>query len=246
MAAMAGKVAAGVGLAVLMAGGHAKNAAEPAQPQSAAVGHHAARAHHHGKPAPLPALDTEPLVAFTSNAGQVDGTVRYLAEGSGYHLYLTDQEAVLAVHTPKGTTPARVGVVELQPVGAAPGRAITSRDRRHVVTPQVWPGIDWAWHGSKDAVAYDLYVASGVDAKAARFQVVGVRSLQLDRRGNLLITTPRGVLTLPAPTAWQRAVDGSRRAVSAQYVLLGGDRFGFRVGARDPNRPITIDSSMAG
>jgi hypothetical protein len=249
---MAGKVAAGVGLAVVMAGGHAKDATGDAAPPSRAVAHHAAKTHHAKptavptRPAPLPAVAGQPLVAFTSNGGQVDGTVRYLAEGAGYHLYLTDQEAVLAVHTPKGTTPVRVGVLELQPVGAAAGREVTTRDRRHVVTPQVWPGIDWAWHGSQDAASFDLYLASGVDARAACFALVGVRSLQLDRQGNLLIATPRGVLTLPAPTAWQGAPNGTRRAVSVQYVLLGSNRFGFRVGAHDPSRPVTVDSSMAG
>jgi hypothetical protein len=184
-------------------------------------------------------------VSFTANAGKVDQSVRFLAQGGAYHLYLTDQDAVLALHTPKGSGPEKIGVLHLRPVGAAPGRAVTSSDRRHAVTThQVWPGIDWSWRGTTNHAAADLTLAPGVDPKAARFEAAEVRSLRLDRAGNLVITTVRGVLTLPAPTAWQTAPDGSRQPVQTGYVLLGANRFGFRLGAHDPSRPVTIDTAV--
>jgi hypothetical protein len=186
-------------------------------------------------------------VAFTTNSGTVDQAVRYLAEGTGYHLYLTDQEAVLALHTPKGSGPVRIGVLHLSPIGAAPGRAVTGNPGRHsVVTSQVWPGIDWTWHGTTRAVTYDLNLAKGVDAKAARFELLDARSVKLDPRGDLIVTTARGALTLPPPTAWQTAADGTRRGVPVHYVLLGGTAFGYRLGTHDSTRPVTVETSTSG
>jgi hypothetical protein len=249
---MNGHAMAGLGLAVVLAGSghHATGAPDAAQ----SVHRPAVHQHHHksapaavpAQPARLPIADRSAPVAFTANAGNVDQSVRYLAEGSGYHLYLTDSDAVLALHTPKGSSPVRIGVLHLRPVGAAPTRTVTSSDRRHVaVTRQVWPGIDWAWHGTADRTAYDLILSPGVTAKTARFEAVDARSLRLDRQGNLLITTARGTLTLPAPTAWQTAPDGSRQPVQTGYVLLGANRFGFRLGAHDPSRPVTVESAAS-
>jgi hypothetical protein len=237
MAAMAGHVVAGVALAVaLAASGHAPDAVGAAHHRPAPT---VSRAGH--KPAPTVTPIEKSLVPFAANRGQVDESVRYRAQGSGYHLYLTDAEAVLAL---RGSGPAEIGVLRLRPVGAAPARAVSGSDRRHVVTRQVWPGIDWAWHGSSKAPTYDLDLAPGVDADAARFEAVGARSLRMDRHGNLLITNAVGVMTGHAPTAWQTARDGSRQPVLVRYVLLDGNMFGFRIGAHDPTRPVTIDVSM--
>ena len=38
---------------------------------------------------------------FEANEGQTDGQVKFLSRGSGYGLYLTPQEAVLALRKPK-------------------------------------------------------------------------------------------------------------------------------------------------
>ncbi|HZE66395.1 MAG TPA: hypothetical protein VE081_07165 [Sporichthyaceae bacterium] len=242
MTAMAGRVLAGVGLAVAMAGsGHASGASGEAHPQpQPAV--HPVKANAHHKSAPVITSDGQPLVAFAANRGRVDQSVRFLAHGSGYRLYVTDQDAVLALHAPSGSAPPRVRVLRLRPVGAAPGRIVSSSDRTHVVARQVWPGIDWVWHGSNNAPAYDLNLAPGVSAGVARFEVDSARSLGLDPHGNLLITTARGVVTVPAPTAWQSALDGKRHPVQARYVVLGGNTFGFRLGAHDPGRPVTVEA----
>jgi hypothetical protein len=237
MAAMAGQVLAGVGLAVaLAASGHATEVAGDAHSRPAPA---VSRASH--QPAPRVTRTAKSFVPFAANGGQVDESVRYLAQGSGYHLYLTDTEAVLAL---RGSGPATVGVLRLRPVGAAPARIVTAGDRHHVVTRQVWPGIDWAWHGSSKAPTYDLDLAPGVDADAARFEAVGAHSLRVDGQGNLLIPNALGVVTGHAPTAWQTARDGTRQAVLVRYVLLEENTFGFRIGAHDPSRPVTIEVSM--
>lgn len=253
MGAMNGPAVAGLGLAVVLAGSghHAAEVADAAHPQDhpTATQHR----HHHkaastvapAQPARLPVADGSAPVAFTANGGKVNQSVRFLAEGADYHLYVTDQEAVLALQTPKGAGPARIGVLHLRPVGAAPARAVTSSDRRRVaVTHQVWPGIDWSWQGTAHRAASDLTLAPGVTATAARFEALDARSVRLDRQGNLVISTVRGDLTLPAPTAWQTAPDGARQPVQAGYVLLHGTRFGFRLGAHDPSRPVTIDTAV--
>ena len=63
-------------------------------------------------------------LAFVPNAGQTDERVRYYAQGAGYGLYFTDQEAVLALE--KGE---RGHALELRFLGANPRAELEAADR---------------------------------------------------------------------------------------------------------------------
>jgi len=48
-------------------------------------------------------------LAFEANRGQTDASVRFLAGGNGYSLYLTDSEAILALHKPSNCPLPKTG-----------------------------------------------------------------------------------------------------------------------------------------
>ena len=55
-------------------------------------------------------------ISFEANRGPANGRMKFLARGSGYELYLTGQEAILALHTPQSGSQgeqARPGVGQL-------------------------------------------------------------------------------------------------------------------------------------
>ena len=62
---------------------------------------------------------------FESNQGQVDSQVKFLARGSGYSLFLTPTEAVLALRDRGRSSPA---VLRLKLAGANPRPDISGRD----------------------------------------------------------------------------------------------------------------------
>jgi hypothetical protein len=78
-------------------------------------------------------------LSFEANQGQADSRVRYLARGPGYTVFLTKEEAVLALKPGADRSRSRGGeashprsqgaVVRIQPVGANPGAGIQPLER---------------------------------------------------------------------------------------------------------------------
>jgi hypothetical protein len=135
---------------------------------------------------------------FEPNQGQTEARVRFLARGSGYGLYLTAHEAVLALQHSAADSlhPAlRTSVVSMKLVGATstaepsgdsqlPGKSnyFIGNDptKWHRDIPQfarvryrnVYPGIDLVYYGNQGRLEYDFEVAPGSDPRqvALRFQ----------------------------------------------------------------------------
>src|SRR5262249_43323463 len=71
-------------------------------------------------------------------------------------------------------------------------------------------------------------------------QISGASQISLDAQGNLVIQTSTGNLVEHAPLAYQD-VNGTQRAVSSQFVLLGNNEVGIQVGPYDRSKPLVID-----
>ena len=117
-----------------------------------------------------------------------------------------------------------------------------------VVYRDLWPGIDLAYACEGGVLEYRLDVRAGADTDAIRFAVRGADEVRLDASGRVNSRTPLGTVVDGVPSAWQ--VPGSGRVdVPAEFVLDEGSpssarTFGFRVGARDPALPLTIDPTV--
>ncbi len=81
------------GATVLSLGSHPKGTGAGPVPQFAAFG--ATPTHANSRPVPA-SYGHLPLM-FEPNQGQTDPRVRFIARGSGYGLFLTDQDAVLSL-----------------------------------------------------------------------------------------------------------------------------------------------------
>jgi hypothetical protein len=204
-----------------------------------------------------------PLI-FEANQGQADGDVKFLARGAGYGLFLDSAGATLAFQTP---TSSRKQVAErwvrMKLVGANPG-VITSGasplpgktnyilgndpQKWHSGIPQfagvryagVYPLIDLIFYGNQGHLEYDFRVAPGGNPAQAELAFEGASKLEL-RHGDLILTDDRdGGLRLQAPQIYQRDGD-RRRRVSGRFVIRGGNRVGFEIGAYDHSRELIID-----
>jgi hypothetical protein len=108
----------------------------------------------------------------------------------------------------------------------------------------VYPGVDVLWYGDQREFEYDVIVAPGADPSAVRLDVSGARSVEIDPRGDLVLGTEAGQMTMRKPSLYQDA-GSARRAVDGGYVLLPDHRIGFRVGPYDTSRPLVIDPIVA-
>jgi uncharacterized protein (TIGR03437 family) len=201
-------------------------------------------------------------LSFEANTGQVDGSVKFLARRSGYGLYLTADEAVLALR--KGGRAHQADVVRMRLAGASSGAAAPAGDdqlpgtanyfigndpaRWHTSVPTyakvryhgVYPGVDLVYYGNQRQLEYDFVVAPGADPKPIRLQFAGAKGLLLGTGGDLVVTAAGGAMTFHKPVVYQLA-DGQRKAVEGSFVLLAKNTVGFRVGSYDRGKPLVID-----
>jgi hypothetical protein len=139
-------------------------------------------------------------LGFEANTGQTDKRVKFLSHGRGYTLFLTRNEAVLAV--PKtaavpGDGSATSRVLRMKLVGANPAASVTGAEElrgksnyfigkdpskwrtnvpnyAQVKYPAIYPGVDLLYYGNQDGqLEYDFVVAPGADPSAIRLNIAG-------------------------------------------------------------------------
>ncbi|MEA2532149.1 MAG: hypothetical protein QOG89_3793 [Thermomicrobiales bacterium] len=208
-------------------------------------------------------------LSFEVNQGQSDASVRFLARGSGYALFLTPSEAVLALHRPHPpaaggdeAAPApsvlRMTLLSANPIPRVvgldqqPGRVNylhgNRRERWGVDVPtyarvhyrEVYTGVDLVYYGNHRQLEFDFVVAPGANPDLIRLGFVGSRGIVVDAGGDLVMGTDGEQLRLPKPLIYQQVGD-ARYAIDGGYTLDNEGRVGFWVDRYDPIRPLVID-----
>jgi hypothetical protein len=107
----------------------------------------------------------------------------------------------------------------------------------------LYPGVDVRVHEGPSRLEYDLVAAPHGALGRLAIRVGGARAI-VGSDGSLLLRTRAGTVRQAPPIAWQILPDGRKRAVVASYRLLGRDRYGFSVPARDAALPLVIDPGL--
>lgn len=204
---------------------------------------------------------------FVENQGQVDsGIAYYLRSGKGT-VYVTDEAAlVYALKTEsQGKERARQCVLRerfpvepmSRPVGLGAAQVRVNFLRGE--DPKAWvrgaptfKGV--ALGAGEDGISYHLEIVdeglqrvitvpTGVLVDGVRVAVEGAHALRKRKDGALEIESACGLAHLTPPIAYQEGPDG-RRSVEVGYVV-DDNRYGFRLGAYDPDRPVIIDPLLA-
>ena len=248
----------------------AKVAATPAKPATLATTHGTKPANH---AAVVQQYAKLPL-SFEPNLGQANGDAKFLARGDGYSLFLTSNEAVLAMagHSTKSTQPAAksahsTGVLRMELLGSNPAPNFSAQDELpgksnyfigdqknwrsnvpnygKVAEKNVYPGIDLVYYGTQRQLEYDFNVAPGADPKAIQISFEGARKLRVDAAGNLILGLAGGEVKFEKPFAYQMKGD-EKEPVTARFHL--GDRkyrIYFAIDNYDATRPLVIDPILA-
>ncbi len=235
-----------------------------AAPRAALPVSHAALARDYGN---LP-------LEWAPNLGQAGPQIKFLGRGPGYALFLTREGVVLALSRSRAAAPrrepddgnARVLTltmrlagsnpdVSLEPLERLPGHAnyFLGNDPHRWLTRVplfariryrgIYPGVDLVFHESAARqLEYDLVLSPGARPENIRIRFDGA-AVAL-RHGRLLLHTPFGVLSEPAPVAFQETA-GRKTFVAARYVRRGPQEIGFQLGSHDANLPVTIDPILA-
>lgn len=211
---------------------------------------------------------TRPL-AFTSNAGQTDPKVKFVAQGKGYTLFMTPQSVVFSFYglapqrtVPPANTPTVAATLQmtlqnsnLKPTIEGVGAQANSvncylgNDPKQWRTNipnytkvryrQVYPGIDLVYYGSQNQLEYDFVVAPKANPKQIALKFQGADALALDKEGGLRLKLAGKTVRWHKPFVYQETA-GKKQPIAASYVVHG-NQVGFRLAAYDRRKPLTID-----
>ncbi|HEX4640263.1 MAG TPA: SBBP repeat-containing protein, partial [Chthoniobacterales bacterium] len=207
-------------------------------------------------------------LSFEANAGQTDPRVKFLSRGSGYSLFLTNNEAVLALTKKDAGAEQKStsAILRMKLVGAKslpgvsgqnelPGKAnyFTGSDPKKWRTDlptyakvryeQVYPGIDLIYYGNQRQLEYDFTVAPGADPDRIQLGFAGAQKIRVDARGDLMVETTGGSVRWQKPVVYQES-DGERKMVEGKYLLRRGHQVSFEVAAYDTTKPLIIDPTL--
>ena len=109
-----------------------------------------------------------------------------------------------------------------------------------VAYKELYPGISATFYGNGEELEYDFVVNPGADAAQIGVAFTGATSMALNDRGDLLLRSAGGDLSLRKPVAYQMIGD-ARRSVDAALVANDDGAVHFKLGMYDHSRPLVID-----
>src|SRR5215469_9719976 len=133
-------------------------------------------------------------LSFEINQGQIDPRVKYLAHGPGYTLWLTADQAVLALGSSAQPSTTPLPVVRLGLVGSDAAPRVWGEQPLHGESnyflgnnPQAWHtgiptfgqvryanvyrGVDLVYYGHQGELEYDFVVQPGADPRSIQFAI---------------------------------------------------------------------------
>jgi beta-propeller repeat-containing protein len=213
-------------------------------------------------------------LSFEANKGQTDSRVKFLSRGPGYTLFLTPDEAVLALaksrktETRKGRPghSSQASVVRMRLAGSQPASRMRGVDQMPGKS-NYFPSSDpktWQTNVPHYGKVRCESVYPGVDlvyyGNQGQLEYDFVVAPGADPRritlafqgAEKLGLSAEGDLVLETEDGELRQskpvvyqeVEGVRRQVEGQYVLRGGEKVGFQVAAFDASKPLVIDPTL--
>ncbi|MGA9752503.1 MAG: SBBP repeat-containing protein, partial [Acidobacteriota bacterium] len=209
-------------------------------------------------------------MSFEANRGQADPSVRFLARGSGYGLFLGKNGVQLSLAGTSGGRGATADAAahltlsllgtnrssSVEGVDLLPGRvnyflgSDPAKWRTDIPTfekvryEEIYAGVDMLCYGNQRQLEFDFVVKPGADPTAIHLAFKGAKGLRLSPEGDLLISMPGGEVVQRRPVVYQD-VDGQRCLLGGSYVMVSPSVVGFRLGPYDRTRPVIIDPVLA-
>jgi hypothetical protein len=113
-----------------------------------------------------------------------------------------------------------------------------------VVYRELYEGIDLHFLSDADVlVKSEYHVKPGADPRRIRLVYPEVESIDLDRRGALVITSKGGLIRKSAPLCYQESGD-RRIPVPCKYVIKDRNKVAFRIGDYNRKNELIIDPKI--
>lgn len=107
------------------------------------------------------------------------------------------------------------------------------------ILKNLYDGIDLKLIEERQELKYEFHVQPNIDPNLVVLDYAGQNTLEIDKKGNLVIKTVLGNIIEEHPYAYQ-IVNGNVREVACDFVL-DGTVVKFKLGAYNPNEKLIID-----
>ena len=203
-------------------------------------------------------------IIFERNIGQVDGQFEFVAQGARHSIRLSPTQAVFEFPGSKTVgsrqiratvegTQANVHAQAQEPLsghvnylrGNDPKRWLTDIPTFGRVTfPQIYSGIDLAYHGSGGHLENDFIVKPGADPSLIRISFEGADEVRLETDGSLTIAAGQHRLSWKKPSLYQETAIGRKKPVEGRFRQDDDKSIGFEVGVYDLKQRLVIDPAI--
>lgn len=210
---------------------------------------------------------------FEQNSGQTAAAVKYLSRGAGYSVFLTSNEAVLALQKPTKNRRPKTDVLRMEFAGAnnAPeiaGENLLEGKTNYLIgnDPEKWrtgianfervrysnvyDGVDVLYYGSERQLEYDLVVRSNANPGTIALKFNNAKRITIDEQGDLVLQMAGGSVRQHKPIAYQE-IGGDRKEVAVDYRVnrshskINDQSVGLTIGDYDHSQPLIIDPVLS-
>lgn len=173
---------------------------------------------------------TEAALRISRPASTIDagGTAAQCPEPAGYrNSKFVVESATVRLKPVKANSRARVVGLEKLPgvtnylIGNDPKKWRTNvAEYARIKYEEVYRGIDLVYYGNDVGhLEYDFIVKPGADPQQIAISIEGADRVEIDARGDLMISAATGTIRQPAPRIYQE-VNGERNEIAGSYRLL--------------------------
>lgn len=116
-----------------------------------------------------------------------------------------------------------------------PNGALNVHSYSNITYRNIYNGIDLKWYEREGNLEYDFIVSPNANPSEIKLQINGAQKLNINKKGELEITTPLGVIVEKAPVAYQ---DGKK--ITTTWTL-NNKELSFNVSNYNHSKTLTID-----
>jgi hypothetical protein len=210
----------------------------------------------------------QPL-SFEPCQRQLGSSADFVSRGSGYTVSLTSGGVGLVLcRNPNSNNPrSSPAALRMELVGNAPLAKATPMElltgkanyfignepakwRTSVPTyakvkyENIYHGIDLVYYGNRRQLEFDFLVAPGADPQSIALSFRGADKIELDKQGNLVVSTAGGQIVQQKPRVYQE-IDGARHEIAGAYVINDGHQVSFGIAPYDHTTPLVIDPTLS-
>ena len=108
----------------------------------------------------------------------------------------------------------------------------------------VYPGVDVVYYGNGGELEYDFEIAPGANPSAIRMRFAGADRVELNQRGEIVLTLGDGQILQRKPVVYQRRASGEIVSIASSYRLAKNGDVRVELGDYDRTRALVVDPSV--